>query len=116
MFPATNLDQNLELRDPSGTPVGFFVPDRVFRDLLAERDDLRRQVAVLRQEVLDLQAQVEKVAREKDERIRSLRDLCRELARPITAEELAEIKKDGIPFAQVVAEVEQIVAGSLHGG
>jgi alkylation response protein AidB-like acyl-CoA dehydrogenase len=112
MFPATTFDQNLEVCDASGTTVGFLVPERAFRDLLAEREALRRQVAELRQEVLALRAQAEKVAREKDERIQTLRDLCRELVPPITAEELAEMKKDGISFARVVDEVEQIVAGN----
>jgi uncharacterized protein (DUF3084 family) len=52
MFPAANPNQNLEVRDASGTTVGFFVQDRSFREFLAERDALRQQVAAL-QEQLD---------------------------------------------------------------
>ena len=43
MQPPIPLDRNLELRDSQGT-LGYFVPEQVMKDVIAERDRLRREL------------------------------------------------------------------------
>jgi hypothetical protein len=110
-----NFDQKLELRDASGRTVGFVLPERQLLDLLAQQEALQKQVVELRQQVAALTARAEEVARERDAYLQTLHFLSRDRLVPITEEELEDIRKTGIPFEQIVAEVEQIVTRGSSG-
>jgi hypothetical protein len=49
MADMINLDQKLEVRDPSGKTVGFLLSESTFRELMAEQDCMRQELARLRQ-------------------------------------------------------------------
>lgn len=100
-FPVS-LDQRLEVRDASGATVGFILSDQQTRDLLADRDALRKRVA-------ELQAQTARLTAERDGYLESLHFLARKELTPLTEQELAELQKDGLPFEQLLPEIEQIV-------
>jgi DNA repair exonuclease SbcCD ATPase subunit len=49
MADMINLDQKLEVRDASGKTVGFFLSESTLRELMAEQDRMRQELARLRQ-------------------------------------------------------------------
>ena len=106
-FPI-GLDQKLEVRDASGAIVGFILSDQQTRDLLAERDALRKRVA-------ELQAQTARLTAERDGYLESLHFLTRKELTPLTEQELTELQKDGLPFEQLLPEIEQIVGLKADG-
>src|SRR4051794_39291871 len=60
-----DLGQRFELRDASGETVGLFGPASVLRELVAERDALRGEVAALREQVAALRGQAAQAAGER---------------------------------------------------
>jgi hypothetical protein len=87
------------------------------KDLIAERDRLRRQVAEQQEELERLRREAEEVARERArliaERDAYRRDACALLARdsvPFTADDVAEWQRTGIPLEGFIHEIENIMA------
>jgi chorismate mutase len=105
-----------ELRDDAGSTVGFFLPDRQLRELLAERDALMKQVAELQAQLAAERAEAAQIRKERDAYLETAHYLTRKDLVPFTAEELADIRENGIPFEEVIAEVERAVQGQGHGG
>ena len=111
-----NLDQKLELRDASGSTVGFVLPEQFLRDLLAERDALRKEVAELQEQLTALRDRAARVEAERDGYLESLHFLTRKDVVPFTEQELADLQKNGMPFDQIIPEIEQIVGLKASGG
>jgi seryl-tRNA synthetase len=101
MSPSTELVQGLELRDPTGSKLGVFVPEPVLRDLLAERDALRKQLA-------EEQARLREVEKERDAYMQSIYHLTRKdfENHTFTEEDLREMEKNGVTGEQILREIE----------
>jgi hypothetical protein len=106
-FP--NGEHGLELRDTKGTTLGFFVSEQELRERAAERETLCKQVA-------DLQSRLEELARDE----KALREKVNDYAKilevwerdgiaPPTRNEIEQLRREGIPFETVIAEVEGLV-------
>ncbi|MFO0929034.1 MAG: hypothetical protein U0736_18765 [Gemmataceae bacterium] len=105
MSTTVDLTQGAELH-VGGATVGVFLPEVKVRELHAERDALRQQVEALRQELAA-------VERERDQfRSSLLATLWKEMAmdEEQCAAQVAEVKRDGIDFAEAVRQVEEIIA------
>ena len=113
-FPI-NLDQRLEVRDASGATVGFILSDQQTRDLITERDALRKQVAELQRQTAALHDQAARLKAERDGYLESLHFLTRQNLTPLTEPELAELNRDGLPFEQLLPEMEQVVGLKARG-
>lgn len=101
MSQLIDASQGLELRDPAGAVIGTFVPRNVLQELIAERDQMRKLVAT--------------VQAERDTYLHALYALTRkEVA--LTAEERADLEKNGIPAEQVMQEIERIVGSTARDG
>jgi len=91
------------------------IPEQHFRNLLAERDALAKQVA----ELQDRLAQALKVhaclKTERDEYKNALEVCARERLVPFGQEEVEDLKRNGLPFEQVVREIEEMVASDQSG-
>jgi len=100
MADMINLDQKLEVRDPSGKMVAFLVPERMLRDLLAEQDRMR-------QELLRSEQARQEIEKERD-RYRMLHQALGELYRPHFEKEFEEQKETGIPFELLIQEMDKV--------
>jgi hypothetical protein len=99
MSEPTEFGPGFELRDPSGRTLGVFVPNSMIQDLRAECERLRQQVT-------QLQA-------ERDKYLKFLKEITGG-APLITAEEVAELDKNGIPFEQVIEQIERDLKEGGH--
>jgi uncharacterized coiled-coil DUF342 family protein len=111
----TNGEQRLELRDPKGATLGYFLSERELQEVQAEREKLRKQLA-------DLQAQIDTMGCEKNELLNEV-DNYRKIMEvwerdgiaPMTRREMADLEQNGIPGERVLAEIEKIVRASAAG-
>lgn len=103
MSDHVNGENRQELRDSSGRALGTFVPSPVFQELAAERDGFRAEVEQLRQRLAAEQAK--RVAAE-EERDGYLKALMLEVP-PLTAEEVADMDRNGVELGQIIAELEE---------
>jgi hypothetical protein len=62
MNMSTNLTEGAELR-VAGSTVGIFLPEATLRELVEERDSLRRQLEAMRREAENLAQQAEECQR-----------------------------------------------------
>ena len=115
MSAPDGMGERFEVRDATGKTLGFFVPDGVVNALVAERDALRQRLAELQAEVERLRKEVEEVREERDEYLEAVNYLTSEDC-TFNAREFAEMKRNGVPFEQVIAEVEQILNRKPSGG
>ncbi len=99
MSNAVGFGQGLELRDASGRTLGVFLPDAVIKELIAERDALRKQVAEQQEKLATLKA-------ERDSYRQTVYALWPKDVPLLTEEELDEMKRNGIPFRQIIEEIE----------
>jgi hypothetical protein len=102
MPDAINLDQKLELRGPSGQTIGFFLAENTLRDLLAEQDRLRRELARLQQAHKEL-------AHQRDSFCAALQALTEQYL-PFIEKDLEELKQTGVPFDLLIQEVDKVAA------
>jgi hypothetical protein len=96
-----NGEQALEVREANGPVLGFFVPEKDFRELLQERDAMRK-------ELLELKASNEQLQRERDNYARIVEVWEKEGIAPLTRREVENLEREGVPFATVVAEIEAV--------
>ncbi len=96
-----NPNQILELRDASGQIVGFFTPEKAWKDLLAERDQLREELEKVKEERDNFRISVEALMQKKI---------------TFTAEELEDLQKNGLSFEQVMEEIQPILEGKRNAG
>lgn len=115
MSPSLNPGQ-FELRDAAGSTVGVFLPDQQLRDLLAERDALKKQVVELQSQLAAERDEGARTRQERDAYLESLHYLARKDLVPWTAEDLADLRENGIPFEEVISGVEQLVKEHGRGG
>jgi hypothetical protein len=100
-----NGEQPLELREAKGPILGFFVPEKDFRELVGERDALRKELA-------ELTALVEQLRQDRDNYARILEVWENEGVAPLTRREVEGLEREGLPFAAVVAEIEMMIRPS----
>jgi chromosome segregation ATPase len=112
-------NQGVELPDDSGRSLGFVRSEEAVRELTAERDRLRQEVAEIQAKLGALAAERDRLReelaaaqRERDEYLRWLYALTPKDS-PITPEEFAEGLKNAVPGEQVFAELEQILKERL---
>jgi hypothetical protein len=112
-FP--NGEQRLELRDTKGTTLGFFLSDHELRELAAEREALRKQVA-------DLQSRLEQVDLDKEALRAEVNNYAKMLAvweqdgiAPMTRQEMEHLRMKGVSFETVVAEITELVQNEARG-
>ncbi|HEV3081119.1 MAG TPA: hypothetical protein VGY66_15175 [Gemmataceae bacterium] len=93
-----DLGQTLELRDASGSTLGYFLSAQ-------ERKEWERTCQELRQECHRLQAELAKLKGERDQYLKSLYSLTR---KPVSfdAEELASMEKNYIRVDELTNELE----------
>jgi len=97
-----SLDQRLEVRDASGATVGFILSDQQTRDLLADPGRPAQtggRVAGANRPADGGAGRVPRILA-----LPGPQGLT-----PLTEQELAELQKDGLPFEQLLPEIEQIV-------
>jgi uncharacterized protein (DUF3084 family) len=109
MSESINFEQRLELRNASGTTLGYFVPNDTIHSLLTERDSLHQELTRLQKELAALRKEKEEVETERNAYQQSLQALLKEDF-TFTEEEILDLQQNGIPFEQVIAEVEKIVS------
>src|SRR5437660_827802 len=110
-----NGEQRLELRDPEGNTLGFFVSDRKLREEAAERGTLRKQVAEMQDQIDELTREKERLHKEVDNYAKILEVWERDCVAPMTRKEMEHLEKHGIPFETVVAEVEEQIRSRSAG-
>jgi hypothetical protein len=104
---STPTQQDQGLTGPE-SPTGRAAPsEQAWRELVAERDALRQQVADLQRRMADLQA-------ERDDDRRAVEHLTRE-DHPFDPRLWANVRKEGGPGEQVLAEIEQLVRDAGQG-
>ncbi|HTU91442.1 MAG TPA: hypothetical protein VMF69_15275 [Gemmataceae bacterium] len=110
-----DLSQRVEIRYASGDTVGIVLAPKAVQELTAERDQLREETNRLRAEVAELRSALEEAQREardkpaivaeRDQYLRSLHALLAKDVQ-ITPEDIAELDKNGVDIADVIAEIE----------
>jgi predicted RNase H-like nuclease (RuvC/YqgF family) len=110
-----DLSQRVEIRYATGDTVGIVLAPNAVQELTAERDQLREESNRLRAEVAELRRALEEAKREvrdkadivaeRDQYLRSLHALLAKDVQ-ITAEDIAELDKNGVDVADVIAEIE----------
>ncbi len=115
MSDQIDLSQRVEIRYATGDTVGIVLAPKAVQELTAERDQLREEANRLRAEVAELQRALEDaqreardkaaVAAERDQYLRSLHALLAKDVQ-ITPEDIAELDKNGVDIAEVIAEIE----------
>ena len=79
----------MELPGSSGVTPGFFVPESVYRELIAERDQLRAELAKLRRERNDYYNAIEQLTG----------------CPPFTSDEIEELKKNTMTGEEFLREL-----------
>jgi uncharacterized coiled-coil DUF342 family protein len=125
MSTTIDLGQGAELR-VAGSTVGVFLPEAKHRELIAERDALRReleearrQLDGLRQQADEYQRQVSALEAERNEYGKALTAAVRDQFGTMDEEKalalIAEMENGGgVAFADVVREVEEILYKKGH--
>lgn len=101
MSQLIDASHGLELRDAAGSVLGTFVPRHTLAELIAEREDLRKRLAA--------------VQTERDTYLQALYALTRQEVK-LTAEERADLEKNGVSAEQVMQEIERIVGSAARVG
>jgi hypothetical protein len=99
MSKPIDLGQPLELRDASGSTLGYFLS-------AGERKHWEEQCQRLREECQRLRLDVAKVTAERDQYLRSVYALTRK-AVSFAPEELAEMEKNEVDIEQLLQEIHQ---------
>jgi SMC interacting uncharacterized protein involved in chromosome segregation len=110
-----DLSQRVEIRYATGDTVGIVLAPKAVQELTAERDQLREETNQLRAQVAELRRALEETQREtrdksaivaeRDQYLRSLHALLAKNVQ-ITPEDIAELNKNGVDIADVIAEIE----------
>jgi uncharacterized coiled-coil DUF342 family protein len=119
MSTTIDLGQGAELR-VAGSTVGVFLPEAKYRELVTERDALRRELEDARRQLETLQLQADEYARqvialkaERDDCEKALTAAVRDQFDVMDEEKalalIAETEKNGVDFADVVREIEAIL-------
>jgi hypothetical protein len=101
-------DQDQTLQRAQEGPQETILPDSKVRELEAEQENLRRQIADLEEQKRQLQKEREHLERECD---RCLESLSRELAAqimPVTLEELQDLQRNGMSQEELLAEINRL--------
>jgi uncharacterized protein YlxW (UPF0749 family) len=98
--------------DDQGRSVAVVLANQAFENLTAEADRLRDEAARLQAQVKELQQTLDAVTAERDMQLKSLYALTRE-DWTITAEEIAELDKNGVEFTrEFIDELERDLGSS----
>jgi septal ring factor EnvC (AmiA/AmiB activator) len=110
-----DLSQRVEIRYATGDTVGIVLAPNAVQELTAERDQLREETSRLRIQVAELRRALEEAQREvrdktaivaeRDQLLRSLHALLAKDVQ-ITPEDIAELDKNGVDLADLIAEIE----------
>jgi hypothetical protein len=84
------LDQKLKVSDEAGATVGYLVPEKVLRDLLAERESLRARVAELEAQSAALRERAARAEEERDDYCHVIEVCAREGIVPISEEQIEQ--------------------------
>jgi hypothetical protein len=114
-----NGEQTLEVRDATGSLLGFIVPEKDFRDLVSERDVLRKELAALKANVEQLRrdrAEIEELKKQLAEARSDLDNFEKMLhawdahgVAPPGQADIEEARHSGIRGRQLLAEIEQLL-------
>jgi hypothetical protein len=87
----TGIESNprMELPGASGVTPGFFVPESVYRELIAERDQLRAELAKVRRERNDYYSAIEQLTGNP----------------PFTIDEIEEMKKNPLSVRDLITDI-----------
>jgi hypothetical protein len=116
MANQVNLGQRLELRDPSGSTLGYFLPTKEFeqccgkdlktvQELLADRQQLELTVKKLMEERDGLRDELVKLVAERDQYLHSLYALTRQEF-TLQPEELVALEANGLTLGQIIEQIE----------
>jgi hypothetical protein len=117
-FPVSQpfeASQGYELRDPAGVTVGVFVPAPVLPALTAERDALRARVTEQAKQLAALREELDRLRKERDEYQQALECVSRDKSLLIDQGELADLERNGVPFADIVGEIEKMLEDARPG-
>jgi hypothetical protein len=103
-----NGEQALDVRDAKGAILGFFLPEKEYRELLSERDSLRKELTTL-------QENVEELRKERACYVRMLEAWEKEGVAPFTRIEVENLEREGLSFATVVSEIEAMMRSVPEG-
>jgi hypothetical protein len=108
--------KRLELRDESGQLLGYCLSVEAVRQLLAERDSLATQVADLQRSRAEQEKEPGELLAELEDYRKMLHYWETEGLAPPTKKDIAEMDAHGIPFEEIVAEIEAMVRVSPNEG
>jgi hypothetical protein len=105
-----DFPQGLELHDPaSGANLGVFVPKDAYGRMTAELEALRKQIA-------EQQAKLAEVEAERDAYRQTVDELWPKGFPRFTKEELEDARKNGIPFREVLDEIDRMASNPRTDG
>src|SRR5690348_12267525 len=110
---ATNRDQTLQ--EGKGEPPDQLIPESQVRELQAEQENLRRQLADLQEQHGQLCKERDNLERQRDDYLRSLRVVLAAQVPPMTPEELDDLKNNGISQEELLAEINRLFPAKPRG-
>src|SRR5262249_32871595 len=96
-----DLTQPFQFADASGRPVGTFLPEAKLRELIAERDSLRKELE-------DLRKALDEVTAERNDYRRGRISSLPPEEFTLTAEDLKDMEKNGYTMEQILADIESL--------
>ncbi len=94
-----NVSEGLFLHDAAGARVGVVLPERELRELLAERDALRKEVA-------DLRDRLSRVQAERDEYRQALDVISEDKSLLFDRKELDQARKAGVTLDVLLRDLD----------
>jgi hypothetical protein len=116
MLNSPDLNVRLEMLDSTDTVVEVFFSQKSVRALLAERDNLKKDLAVLQDQFGKLRQERDALRQERDIYLQALHTSRRELIKPMTAEELADLKSNGVSQEKLLEEIDALFPPNPSGG
>jgi hypothetical protein len=95
-----NVGGGLYLHDAQGARVGVVLPERELRELLAERDALRKEAADLRERLSRMQA-------ERDEYCQALDVISEDKSLMFDRKELDQARKMGVTLDVILRDLDE---------
>src|SRR5207302_1855680 len=96
------------LQGGNGEGADKLVPESQVRELQAEQDNLRRQLADLQEQFSRLQKERDDLKRERDGYLKSLQAALAAQVTPMTRAELDDINRNGMTQEELLAEIDRL--------
>ncbi len=101
------VSQRVQILDPEGKVTGSFVPERLFQQLMSERDDLRAEIDRLREEVANLRKANASTELERDQYLKSLYFLLPKDF-TFTEEEILDLQQNGVSLEETIEAIRRM--------